>query len=78
MELIRRDGCGNADENFCPGCYVLGRTPLYRCQECKGDVLYCSECCISRHVENPLHVIFVNALSCNISAEDSNDELVLE
>ncbi|KAJ7435097.1 hypothetical protein B0H11DRAFT_1937910 [Mycena galericulata] len=58
MELIRRDGCGSASDELCPGCRKSTCPPLYRCQECKGDILYCRECCLSRHVENPLHIIY--------------------
>lgn len=60
LELIRLDGCADASEDLCPGCCNSECPPLYRCQECKGGILYCRDCCVSRHVENPLHIIFVS------------------
>ncbi|KAJ7354136.1 hypothetical protein DFH08DRAFT_617191, partial [Mycena albidolilacea] len=34
----------------------------YRCRECKGGVLFCRECCVSHHLENPLHIVEVSVL----------------
>ncbi|KAJ7633330.1 hypothetical protein DFH06DRAFT_1140041 [Mycena polygramma] len=58
-ELLRLDGCGDASEDLCPGCESAAptRRPIYRCQDCHGGLLYCEECCVRRHAENPLHNI---------------------
>ncbi|KAJ6488920.1 hypothetical protein C8R45DRAFT_929627 [Mycena sanguinolenta] len=32
--------------------------PYYRCQECCGSLLLCTDCCVDGHAENPLHVIY--------------------
>ncbi|KAJ7346456.1 hypothetical protein DFH08DRAFT_700973 [Mycena albidolilacea] len=57
MQLLRRDGCGDASSELCPGCADVHRPPRYRCQECAGGLLLCQECCLDKHVEHPLHVI---------------------
>ncbi|KAJ7841072.1 hypothetical protein B0H14DRAFT_2360413 [Mycena olivaceomarginata] len=57
MQLLRRDGCGDASSELCPGCGDGQRPPRYRCQECFGGLLLCTECCLDKHVEHPLHVI---------------------
>ncbi|KAJ7825975.1 hypothetical protein B0H14DRAFT_3088526 [Mycena olivaceomarginata] len=57
LELLRHDGCGDASQDLCPGCKNSTRSPAYRCRECKGGVLFCRECCVSRHLENPLHIV---------------------
>ncbi|KAJ7897985.1 hypothetical protein B0H14DRAFT_3080821 [Mycena olivaceomarginata] len=57
LELLRHDGCGAASQDLCPGCKNSTRSLAYRCRECKGGVLFCRECCVSRHLENPLHIV---------------------
>ncbi|KAJ7753859.1 hypothetical protein B0H16DRAFT_1316820, partial [Mycena metata] len=57
LELLRRDGCGDASEELCPGCKAADAQPGYRCTECKGDLLFCRECFVQRHLANPLHVV---------------------
>ncbi|KAJ7350848.1 hypothetical protein DFH08DRAFT_913786 [Mycena albidolilacea] len=59
MQLLRRDGCGDASSELCPGCGDGQRLLRYRCQECFGGLLLCTECCLDKHVEHPLHVILV-------------------
>ncbi|KAJ7302475.1 hypothetical protein DFH08DRAFT_977891 [Mycena albidolilacea] len=56
-ELLRRDGCAGASTVLCPGCNDAAACPAYRCRECRGGLLYCRECCMARHLSNPLHVI---------------------
>ncbi|KAJ7887328.1 hypothetical protein B0H14DRAFT_3082097 [Mycena olivaceomarginata] len=56
-ELLRRDGCAGASTVLCPGCNDAAACPAYRCRECRGGLLYCRECCVTRHLSNPLHVI---------------------
>ncbi|KAJ7726612.1 hypothetical protein B0H16DRAFT_1665711 [Mycena metata] len=38
------------------GTYFV--SPLYRCQECAGGLLLCAGCCLDKHADNPLHVIY--------------------
>ncbi|KAJ7823928.1 hypothetical protein B0H13DRAFT_2375773 [Mycena leptocephala] len=55
LELLQREGCADASETQCPGCE--GQNPTYRCRECKGGELFCGDCCVRRHLANPLHII---------------------
>ncbi|KAJ7106101.1 hypothetical protein C8R43DRAFT_1140582 [Mycena crocata] len=56
--LMRRDGPGEADLATCPGCKGASCDhPSHRCEDCFGDVLYCTSCIVERHKENPLHRI---------------------
>ncbi|KAJ7017588.1 hypothetical protein C8F04DRAFT_1279172 [Mycena alexandri] len=57
IQLLRRDGCAGTSTELCPGCSDDWKTPMYRCRECAGGVLLCSECCLNKHIDNPLHVI---------------------
>ncbi|KAJ7839295.1 hypothetical protein B0H13DRAFT_2239609 [Mycena leptocephala] len=45
-------------DDICPRCLREGAKPEYRCQECAGGLLLCSDCCLHRHVDLPLHVIY--------------------
>ncbi|KAJ7908806.1 hypothetical protein B0H13DRAFT_2233210 [Mycena leptocephala] len=45
-------------QDICPRCRREGAKPEYRCQECAGGLLLCSDCCLHRHVDLPLHVIY--------------------
>ncbi|KAJ7431292.1 hypothetical protein B0H11DRAFT_1941922 [Mycena galericulata] len=56
--MLRRDGRGDADGNICPGCCRPESAPTYRCGECAGGQLFCDLCCVKRHLDNPLHVIY--------------------
>ncbi|KAK7018531.1 CxC2 domain-containing protein [Favolaschia claudopus] len=55
QELLRLDGCGDASEEKCPACDIA--TPSIRCKECLGGLLYCKDCCVTRHADNPLHSV---------------------
>ncbi|KAJ7309164.1 hypothetical protein DFH08DRAFT_719423 [Mycena albidolilacea] len=57
-QLLRRDGRGDAGDKCCPGCANPTNHPIYRCQECARGVLLCQRCCVQKHADNPLHVIF--------------------
>ncbi|KAJ7848834.1 hypothetical protein B0H14DRAFT_2356572 [Mycena olivaceomarginata] len=57
VQLLRREGRGDAPQE-CPWCNNPANTPRYRCQECAGGILLCAGCCVDRHAENPLHVIY--------------------
>ncbi|KAJ7238471.1 hypothetical protein C8J57DRAFT_1528783 [Mycena rebaudengoi] len=54
-ELLRRDGCGDANINSCPGCGSA--SPQIRCVQCFGDKIYCEVCIVKQHQVHPLHVI---------------------
>ncbi|KAK7018429.1 CxC2 domain-containing protein [Favolaschia claudopus] len=54
-EFLRLDGCGDASEDLCPGCGV--HPPRIRCRDCHSGLLYCAECCVRNHGDNPLHVV---------------------
>jgi hypothetical protein len=58
IQLLRRDGCADASATVCLGCAI--NAPQYRCQECTGGLLLCQSCCLEKHVDNPLHVIYVS------------------
>ncbi|KAJ7700258.1 hypothetical protein B0H16DRAFT_1749090 [Mycena metata] len=60
-EFTRHFGWGDVDRECCPGCPKnLDKTPPpeYRCRDCFGGVVYCKECIVSRHTENPLHRVY--------------------
>ncbi|KAJ7852858.1 hypothetical protein B0H13DRAFT_1904401 [Mycena leptocephala] len=72
LEFLRLDGCIDASELVCPGCKKrsehtayecssecekTSEHPAYRCRECKGGLLFCRDCCVQRHLDNPLHII---------------------
>ncbi|KAJ7430401.1 hypothetical protein FB451DRAFT_1345936 [Mycena latifolia] len=60
VELTRRDGPGDADVERCPGCRGASlHPPRFRCSDCFGGTLYCEKCTVARHLENPLHWIWV-------------------
>lgn len=61
LELLRLDGRGDASDTLCPSCKVQGKRAAYRCRECKGGLLFCKECCVERHLENPLHFVEVSS-----------------
>ncbi|KAJ7444081.1 hypothetical protein B0H11DRAFT_1747673 [Mycena galericulata] len=56
--LLCRDGRGDAATDVCPDCRQSDSVPRFRCGECAGDQLFCGSCCVRRHVDNPLHIIF--------------------
>ncbi|KAJ7750610.1 hypothetical protein B0H16DRAFT_1272296, partial [Mycena metata] len=43
----------DADGSPCPGCSNKPRQ--FRCRQCFGGILYCRDCVLQRHRENPLH-----------------------
>lgn len=59
MQLLRRDGCGDASAELCPGCKDPTARPLYHCEQCVGGLIYCQDCCLARHQENPFHCVYV-------------------
>ncbi|KAG0695048.1 hypothetical protein DFH29DRAFT_985048 [Suillus ampliporus] len=58
MELIRLEGCGDyATCEACHGHHECTFEPEYRCKDCFGTELYCKDCMVERHRDNPLHRI---------------------
>ncbi|KAG2148930.1 hypothetical protein DEU56DRAFT_729907 [Suillus clintonianus] len=58
LELIRLEGRGDyAFRKTCQGHNECASEPAYCCQDCFGTELYCQECTVNKHRENPLHKI---------------------
>ncbi|KAG1833671.1 hypothetical protein DFJ58DRAFT_869463 [Suillus subalutaceus] len=58
LEFIRLEGRGDyASRETCQGHSECESEPGYRCRDCFGTELYCQECIVNRHRENPLHKI---------------------
>ncbi|KAJ7798410.1 hypothetical protein B0H14DRAFT_3092931 [Mycena olivaceomarginata] len=55
-QLLRPDTRTDANSSVWPA--YNKRLAEYRCQECAGGLLLCTECCVGTHAQNPLHVIF--------------------
>ncbi|KAJ7025958.1 hypothetical protein C8F04DRAFT_1190993 [Mycena alexandri] len=56
--LVRAHGPADASLAVCPGCQGLSKLrPQFRCRDCFGGVIYCKECVVKRHAENPLHCL---------------------
>ncbi|KAJ7865989.1 hypothetical protein B0H13DRAFT_1636845, partial [Mycena leptocephala] len=55
-ELMRLDGWGHANRDWCPGCFTPN--PTVRCRDCHGGAVYCEGCIVRQHVENPLHRVY--------------------
>ncbi|KAJ7018305.1 hypothetical protein C8F04DRAFT_1277832 [Mycena alexandri] len=53
--LLSLEGTGDADVEACPCCQIA--TPTIRCKQCFGGRLYCRDCTVKMHAENPLHII---------------------
>ena len=54
-EMIRLDGPGDAQADFCSSCLTHTTSPVYRCLECSYGLLFCRECVIKSHRTMPLH-----------------------
>ncbi|KAG1858459.1 hypothetical protein DFJ58DRAFT_715870 [Suillus subalutaceus] len=58
LELIRLEGCGHyATQEACRRHHECTFEPEYRCKDCFGTELYCKDCTVERHHDNPLHRI---------------------
>ncbi|KAG2112112.1 hypothetical protein DEU56DRAFT_749410 [Suillus clintonianus] len=58
MELIRLEGRGDyATREACHGHRGCAFEPEYRCKDCFGTELYCKDCTVERHRDQPLHRI---------------------
>jgi hypothetical protein len=58
VQCLRWDGCTDASSSECPRC--SGDSLQFRCQECAGGLRLCKACCLDKHADDPLHVIFVS------------------
>ncbi|KAG1866481.1 hypothetical protein C8R48DRAFT_747671 [Suillus tomentosus] len=52
-ETLRLEGRGNAGISCCCGLAA----PLFRCRDCFGTQMFCQECVLQSHTNNPLHRI---------------------
>ncbi|KAG1802342.1 hypothetical protein EV424DRAFT_1545274 [Suillus variegatus] len=60
LELIRLEGRSDfATRDTCMGHRDCTSEPMYCCEDCLGTELYCKECTVQWHHENPLHRIKV-------------------
>lgn len=66
-EMIRLEGRGLHSGMPCPRCGVV-TNPTFRCEDCIGGELYCSQCMISMHRQSPFHNIKVRRFHCFIFA----------
>ncbi|KAG2028403.1 hypothetical protein BDR03DRAFT_883375 [Suillus americanus] len=58
MELIRHEGHGDyTTREACHGHRECTFELEYRCRDCFGTELYCKDCMVERHRDNPLHRI---------------------
>jgi hypothetical protein len=58
-ELIRHEGRGDAmGQVHCATC-TTGEA-RYRCRDCLGQDMYCQDCVVLRHRENPCHRLQVS------------------
>ena len=57
-ELFFLEGYQGFDKEWCLTCNV-GK-PLYRCRDCFIGQPVCISCCLSAHLQHPLHVIKVS------------------
>ncbi|KAJ7701694.1 hypothetical protein B0H16DRAFT_1347920 [Mycena metata] len=55
--LLRLEGTGDIDVDVetCPSCKAA--QPTIRCKTCFGEEMYCRECTVQMHANNPLHII---------------------
>ena len=53
-ELLRLEGRGDARQGTCMTC--KGPCGVFRCDDCFGGRLECSDCCLARHKTLPLHI----------------------
>ena len=56
-ELLRLEGRGDARQGTCMTC--KGPCGVFRCDDCFGGRLECSDCCLARHKTLPLHILCV-------------------
>ncbi|KAJ7696888.1 hypothetical protein B0H14DRAFT_2230233, partial [Mycena olivaceomarginata] len=77
VQLLRWDGCADASADLCPRCGNAARAPTFRCQECAGGLLLCQECCVDKHADDPLHVIYISLERLFFFAKTSLKEIGL-
>jgi hypothetical protein len=59
LEFLRHEGRGDyASATVCWRC-GLG-VPQFRCIDCLGTELYCKDCIVTLHAQNPVHRIQVS------------------
>ncbi|KAK7022232.1 CxC2 domain-containing protein [Favolaschia claudopus] len=56
-ELVRCEGRGDyINQSKCAQCGASGKEE-HRCRECFTDALFCTQCMVDLHADNPFHVI---------------------
>ncbi|KAJ7104828.1 hypothetical protein C8R44DRAFT_639918, partial [Mycena epipterygia] len=64
-ECIRLEGRGDhRHQTRCSNCPAGAAQAVYRCQECFTDALFCKECLVLLHRDNPFHRVEVWAHDC--------------
>ncbi|KAJ7251255.1 hypothetical protein C8J57DRAFT_1078120 [Mycena rebaudengoi] len=57
-EVIRLSGRGGyRQQQVCDECGALGVPAIHRCDDCFTDALFCAECIVTLHGDNPFHWI---------------------
>ncbi|KAJ7726341.1 hypothetical protein B0H16DRAFT_1332247, partial [Mycena metata] len=69
----------------CPGCCKKGKKrkksqdnlplPEYRCRDCHGGMVYCQTCVVTRHLENPLHRVYIALADLNLRRQRGHSPL---
>jgi hypothetical protein len=69
-ELIRLQSRGEfRNQTKCANCpRTSGHDLVYQCKDCFTDVLFCQECLVSSHRDNPLHRVEVCVSFINLNA----------
>lgn len=65
-ELMRSEGRADFAQGNCPGC--AAENPSFRCKDCTAGPMWCLDCVLLRHNQNPLHrveVFLVFSSWCN-------------
>lgn len=68
-QMLFLDGFRGFSRDRCPTCTEPSNDcpPLYRCQDCFIGQPVCKSCCLSGHLQHPLHVIEVFFFFCSQS-----------
>lgn len=56
-ELMRMEGRADSANAICAGCVAEGA--CFRCKDCTGGPMWCLDCVLLRHNQNPLHRVEV-------------------
>lgn len=62
--LLRREGRGRWWSKGCMAEGCLSLQAEYRCEDCFGSRLLCATCIVTRHRDEPLHILEVTCAVC--------------